>query len=547
MSHRFLGAVLLTFLAPLCLAADVTRLNQQIAEYYTAAVADAIDTETALEFVTRALEFNPDSGDALFLRAYLLRNNQDQTFQAVADLNAAIQADSFVSMSFGDAAVLLAEIQVRIGEWGAAVLLVESLDLSEPGIDADLRARADAVLVHAGMAQQDGELVSEVLERSRRDHPNDIRFLFFELLMEPVPSFRYRRELERFLALEHASEYGLRSLLRYAVTAPTMSERDWAIGEYLAHGGVNPAISLAAIGSSEFDAAELFTRFNGFSRRDVYQSLAGALPEETTSRLAAESTGFSGASVEDVNNDGFWESRVWVESGSVIRWEHDPGQDGRIDTAVSFLGDEPVSAEMLQDGSVLSVTYAEYPYVESVHESAGDGMREHVLEPYTVMVRVPERLAHGPFDLLSDITPGETKVDLRAVARAATRTVVRDSRGVVIESRDLSQGTLLRLYRDLNRDGEPDELVVFEDDLPSSALRDIDFDGYFEVAVAYENGIEVATLIDEDDNGQPETAEYAREGGVREWDLNQDGIIDVAEFGIWTEEIETEFPVLGRE
>ena len=76
------------------------------------------------------------------------------------------------------------------------------------------------------------------------------------------------------------------------------------------------------------------------------------------------------------------------------------------------------------------------------------------------------------------------------------------------------------------------------------ANGDIDFDGYFEVAIQYERGVETATLIDEDDNGVPETAEFSRNGGIREWDLNEDGAIDVAEFGIWTEQIEAQFPII---
>ena len=141
-----------------------------------------------------------------------------------------------------------------------------------------------------------------------------------------------------------------------------------------------------------------------------------------------------------------------------------------------------------------------------------------------------------------EVARGFTGVDLRAALRAAARVLVRDHSGLVREERFLERGMTVRTRHDTTGDGMFDHLVVYRTGLPASALRDIDADGYYEVAEAYENGRISAVIVDEDDNGVPDVIEYGTGDGIREWDLDQDGTIDVREFGIWTDSVRLQFP-----
>ena len=142
-------------------------------------------------------------------------------------------------------------------------------------------------------------------------------------------------------------------------------------------------------------------------------------------------------------------------------------------------------------------------------------------------------------------------LDLSAVRLAAESVQMYDADGRIVEDRMLEDGVVLRSSRDTNGDGAMDHLVVYESGLPVTALRDIDGDGYFEVAEAYVDGRISMIIVDEDDNGTPDVTEHARtgarDGADREWDLDQDGVIDVREFGIWTDSVRRQFPFLEND
>jgi len=527
---------------------DNRAVNEQIARYFTQAAQSDIDREAALQFIDDALEFNPRSSDALLLRAHLNRRDQQLTGAVIDDLETALEANEFSVLSRTQAVVTLAEVLTRVGRWREAVTVLDTDDLQRPDTVPELRARASELRIRAYRALGEPAMARQALARARRSFPMDPGFLYLELLEEPIPDFSYRRDLEMMGSQGRRDRTYLETLLRYAVTAPTPTERRWAAEKYLDLGGDNPSISRAFMDSDAERAAEVFLMLQGFSRRDVYRSMLEAVDGSPAQELRQGAMEYSGYSLTDRNEDGFWEERVFVTDGAVSEWELDRNQDGVDEISVTFNDHGAISATVQQGGSSVRITYGSYPYVQIVDVPGEPGISRYSLEPWVFQVRLPEKVASGNLTLESDIgvPEGFPGIDLEAVRLAATSVSDLNADGETVEVREYERGAIVRLARDHNVDGQMDELVVFRDELPAASLRDIDFDGYFEVATSYQDGRETVTVIDEDDNGVPETVERASDSGIREWDLDQDGRIDVVEFGIWTDRIETQFPLLDR-
>jgi len=254
----------------------------------------------------------------------------------------------------------------------------------------------------------------------------------------------------------------------------------------------------------------------------------------------------SGVTLVDRNADGFWEERVTVADGLVRRWETDRNQDGVTEVDLRIAGGEPASVTLLQSPEAITVRYGTYPFAASVSLPSTDGSVRYRVRPFTLTVSVLQTLpVGGPrIDSVLELSTDLGSVDLSGVARASVERELLDRAGNVVEVHGLVDGAVVTARRDTNADGRMDHLVVYKNGKPVNALRDIDGDGYFEVAESYVNGEISMVSVDEDDNGTPDVTEYAHNSGERTWDLNQDGVVDVREFGIWSRSVTVEFPFL---
>lgn len=528
-------------------AADTGRLNSAIADLYVEAALDSRgtgDAAHALNLAETALVYDPASSDALYLRAVFLRVDQERTQEVLADLSSALVLNTYRSVSPSRAAIEYARALHRTRRSQDALLVLGDLNRDTPGFDLEFLAdvhHLEAIAARAIGLHGQADLA---LEAGRRRFPDDPRFLFLELQREPEPSFRYRREIDRLLGEGVESPDMGEVLLRYALTAPVESERLWASRRYVDMGGDDPAVLLAAPGLQGSAAVrQQFLQLDGLARRDVLLDLLDLELPELTEELLASAAEFTGVSRTDRDGDGFWEERVTLSGGAVTLWEVDRDQDGVIELALSFSGGEPDALQVSQNGGVRA-RYERYPWVRAVTVTEAGGTLEYIAEPFSLQIPVVAAVPFGGPVLSSplEVARGFTGVDLRAALRAAARVLVRDHSGLVREERFLERGMTVRTRHDTTGDGMFDHLVVYRTGLPASALRDIDADGYYEVAEAYENGRISAVIVDEDDNGVPDVIEYGTGDGIREWDLDQDGTIDVREFGIWTDSVRLQFP-----
>ncbi|MCK4516465.1 MAG: hypothetical protein KAU31_14480, partial [Spirochaetaceae bacterium] len=324
--------------------ADTVELNRGLSLLYVDAIKDAsTNVEHALALVESALEFDPTSSDALFLRAYLQRGIQERTIPVISDFEQALAMDNFASIDRNHAVVAYAEVLLRTRRPDDALTMLGGADLTAP--DSDQRLVADALAVDARASVQlgNGLRANRAVADGRRQFPNDPRFFLLELETEPSPSFRYRRELDRLLRAGVDGRSMEAAVLRYALTAPISSERTWAFETYLGMGGQDAAIVLALAGSGEGDIVETFARLNGYCRRDVLLNVMEmVLGDVTLDALLGDARQFSGLSHSDSDGDGFWEERVTVVEGFIERWEIDADQNGINEVDVVLHEGEPV-------------------------------------------------------------------------------------------------------------------------------------------------------------------------------------------------------------
>ena len=529
-------------------AADTAELNRQLSLLYLDAVeSDSVNVDQALVLLESALEFDRTSSDAHFLRAYLQRDIQERTVSVISDFEQALGSDNFASIDRNNAVIAYAAVLLRTGRPEDALTALDGADLTGAEMDQRLVADALAVEARASAESENGIRMTRAVAAGRRQFPDDPRFFLLELEAEPLPSFRYRRELDRLIRAGVDGRQMQAAVLRYALTAGTPSERRWAFDTYLAMGGQDPAVVLAVAGTGELDIVDAFVRLGGFSQRNTFRRVLESIPPDGTRDTFLRGAGqFSGLSHSDSDGDGFWEERVTISSGSVERWEIDADQNGLNEVDLVLHEGEPVHLTVQQPAGMVIAVYEAYPFVTSVEIPFDGGSRRYNLLPFAIRVPILLELpVGGPrLESIMELPADFVGLDLSAVRLAAESVQVNGPDGRVTELRILDSGVTVRSSRDTNGDGAMDHLVVYRSGFPLTALRDIDGDGYFEIAEAYVDGQVSMMIVDEDDNGTPDVTEYSREGGEREWDLDQDGVIDVREFGIWTNSVRRQFPFL---
>jgi hypothetical protein len=94
---------------------------------------------------------------------------------------------------------------------------------------------------------------------------------------------------------------------------------------------------------------------------------------------------------------------------------------------------------------------------------------------------------------------------------------------------DLYNGKRLLLREDFDRNSTFEHVVIFNDNgIALRGLYDNDGDGSYEISEIYKNGVVERIEFDENKDGKPDYIQNA-DGTKKEWDLNNDGIIDIIE------------------
>ncbi|MFW6213410.1 MAG: hypothetical protein ACOC8L_10975, partial [Spirochaetota bacterium] len=243
-----------------------------------------------------------------------------------------------------------------------------------------------------------------------------------------------------------------------------------------------------------------------------------------------------------------WRERVVIEDGDVRAWHLDNDGDGLPELSLYFGGETPNRVVLPTPDGSTELEYDLYPFVERARVALHSGEEEYLLQPRVVEFRVLETVPAGGASLstLPELVYHDSPSP-STLRQSAVRVDLIDSNGLIVERRFHASGDGVYLARDRNGDGRWDSLETSRGGVPSSRAIDVDYDGYFEVLEGFRDGRRLVRAVDEDDDGVPELFEREIGVSIREWDINEDGRIDVREFEGWRSSLVRDFPLLDQE
>ncbi len=544
-----LGAVLITLDA---------QPSASIAHEYVAEAALALEAGNdglASQLLRAALEYDAFSSDALALLGGQLVQEQATTGEGVELLNRAVTLDRFRSVPRNVAIVALATTLHETDRSLESLAFLEGLRVDPEdsrGLAADYAYALASTFAELG----ERAAADRQVALARDLFPNDPRFLRLALDLEPFPSIEHARELNRLAdALRNGSDrYGgspdrgalQEAFLLYAERATTEAERERAVREYIELGGERPRALALLVRFDLAMAVALFDQWEAWRSLELLRDpmFGELLAVDQVAATLAEASG----EVAERGVDGRWRERLVVQSGRLVSWDVDEDGDGVSETSVRFSGESPTSLVVANDEGFMELEYGLYPFVESASVALHSGTETFVLRPRAVELHAVTSLPVRGAALSS--LPTLTAVARPSVAtlrQAAVRVDITDSSGTLVERRYHAAGDRVHLARDRNGDGQWDMVEVSSGGVPEQRAVDLDYDGYYEVLEGFRGGQRLVRAVDEDEDGVPEL--FQREIGVsvREWDINEDGRIDVREFEGWRASVVRDFPLLDQE
>ncbi len=526
----------------------------------------------AEELLAEALSLDGQNADARYLAALVDLALRDDVRAALAELDAALASGRFFSYERADAELLRARLFNRLRQPERALASLAFLDAPAPAALSLRESRAAGALYERACALRTlgrrDEMLS-VLERSARLFPDDARFarLFFETL-GPSPFSTAERRLAAVFMDRFVDRKGGGGLLAAdpelrILALPAMlgeSDRRDALLAYRATGFRSPLATLAALEYGLIPAAAAINEFFGAAAR-IDERLMRQLPTllgsaEDFDAFAACLRLFSGTLVGDRDADGYPERVAVYERGRLTAFRLDDDQDGRFELELSCEDGLPAGGRLSREGQILELRYGLYPYLERLAFMRGDTAPEALVLGATGNVAVTSsrtefRFAPGalpcalvhfePFpsrsvDALYLAVPAPISAPTEALALSHAYVFTRQREDIEEEFR-LEGG--LAVAGERRKDGRLYSVIAFERGVAVLERIDEDGDGRYETERGLDPaaGPEAATLDallwarrDADGDGIFEYRESFRPPFRKEWDLNADGVPDVASY-----------------
>lgn len=531
-----------------------SQTDRDIALLYVEAAEEALsggEAERADQLMQIAREFAPQSSDVLYLSASVDSLERETTVLAIERARSAMEHASWGRYSPIHGAVLLSSVLNRAGRSSESIAVLESTALTPDAPDeivGDFYYQSLRALNALGRLSDADSLIAVARDR----FPNDPRYFQFVVERERTVTREHRLELERLIGAPDASRWGEslnRLLFEYTMRAPTETEREWATGRLSQRGWNDARLARAMLPDAPDRALGWFLAHDGVTDLAVYFELLESLDADGASAIRQAASEFTGWSERDTDEDGFWNERVGVENGAMVRWQRDLDQDGIVELDVTFGVAAPSEVVVRDEETTVRLRFSQYPYLAEGEIATQLGSEVFVLRPRAVRFDVMQPLSsEGPrFDGASRVSGSVRRVRRRELIAASIRIDHIRADGSIAERIFNEAGTRSRILRDESGNGVWDHFMLTDGGLVVSGVRDIDDDGYHEVAEAYRNGRLVAIAIDSDDDGVPEVFEQYDRLGAREWDVNEDGRIDVREFSFWTDSVLREFPLSDQD
>jgi len=516
---------------------QVRETDRAAAEQYLAQArgqAAAGSWAQAAALLDFSLEFFPEFSESCLLYGRIRLRDQAGTRAGLDWLTRALAAGTWTVTDPREASTELAGVLVRTRRYAEARPVLATLDdrsAAAPGLGA--RDNPDAALLWgrtlSGLGDARG--AARHLELALARYPRDAR-LYLELA-------RVRQALRQTGGALEALSRGRRALptasqltLEAARLERERARRLELLEEYVRQGGADPSAAALALTLGPRDPRAWLERFLAWGGNAALRPLDDLLafyrgrPGNAAKPLLQAVREYTGLRLLDADEDGFYEERYQLRSGSLAAWTMDQDQDGVAEAEVLFESGSPRS---LAAGS-LEYRYSEYPFLDQVTARDERGRRVYDLQPYRERLAVfagSVPFGTRPLRLAMSRWPKEEEVARLAYAMRETP----GGPGAAERKYTLLSGQVARLEEAPDKNGRYGRVVEYSQGLPVEGRRDLDRDGVFEVRESYTAGKLSGLAVDRDGDGRPEYREqYSPEGNRFFWDYDDDGTADSREW-----------------
>jgi hypothetical protein len=491
----------------------------------------------AEEALERAADYADVSSDLSYLLA-LTRIRLDRPRRAVLEtLHKALAFNQWNRYSGAKARLLLAETLVAIQSYEEALA---SLELAEAG-EQEISLRA---LAYRGLrdSRRFIQTIREALDRYPRS-TRPVRILF-TYAADRIPAAEERelislclRRLPFLLDTDPELAFLAIPFIRDTEEARRL------VAAYRADGGTNPAALPAALNLGVIDenlaTEELFQ--NPVLDKNLIETVWGLLRSDGGRRSFADSLSrFSGTITEDIDRDGWSESRTSYRDGTISGYSYDADQDLLPELEVFFSFGIPTQAELTASDADSSVrVYVKWEQYPAILQAELEGVR-YIPRPGEFLFK-PLELR----DLLGSALLYPERVFSKRISR---RTLVSLALTIERPGREIPE-SLERI--EMNRGVPQRSRVYLQDRLiadteyllgqPLLQRIDMDLDGRLETIRRFNQGESLqgdATNLassesDWDGDGIYEYGErYLEDTVIRSWDMDGDGIREYTETGV---------------
>lgn len=514
--------------------AFLTKVRSSLAAGSQSGAGDLLDA---------ALQLAPDYSEALYLRAQMELADRSATVKAIGDLRKALSDRSWTVTDPSVAEQTLAEVLLRTGRLSEAQAILLKLAAHDP---SDPRT----YLLLAGLYQRQGNIpeLRRTLSDAVLKFPlvDDFALLSSRQLEREGRTTAARRVIATQLQA-HPESPPL--LLRSAELATSAVARVAAVERYVGQGGKDPLAAVVALEASARDREKYLSQFvdnGGLTRQDLVERVAGVVrgSKSLSSAFQTALSGFSGNRDLDPQKDGFYQERWTFKDGALTFWERDTHKDGLPDLAAEFLNGAPVSLTIREGaGTLFTLSYSTYPYVESVMVPAPGGIaRVFWIVPYTqkfpFLAGESASVAAG-LAFRAASTPGSLTLD--QIQQSSYKVEEYGPDGSVARRIDLLRGKRVFMEEDTLGKGTFDHRVWYQDGQPVRGSRDLDGSGRFAVSETWRDGRLAAIAVDTKGDGKVDYRESYVPGLIKSWDYNEDGIDDSREYTSGPDTVVREF------
>ena len=511
---------------------DRAAAEQYLAQARGRAAAGSWAQATAL--LDCSLEFFPEFSESCLLYGRIRLRDQAGTRAGLDWLTRALAAGTWTVTDPREASTELAGVLVRTRRYAEArpvLAALEARPVAAPGSNPGLGARdnPDAALLWgrtlSGLGDAPG--AARHLELALARYPRDAR-LYLELARVRQALRQTGRALEALSRGRRALPGAPQLTLEAARLERERAGRLELLEEYVRQGGTDPSAAALALTLGPRDPRPWLERFLAWGGNAALRPLDDLLAYYRTlpPPLLQAVREYTGLRLLDADEDGFYEERYQLRSGSLAAWTKDRDQDGVAEAEVLFESGSPRS---LAAGS-LEYRYSEYPFLDQVTARDERGRRVYDLQPYRERLAVftgSVPFGMRPLRLAMSRWPGEEEIARLAYAMRETP----GGPGAAERRYTLLSGQIARLEEAPDESGRYGRVVEYSQGLPVEGRRDLDRDGVFEVRESYTAGELSGLAVDRDGDGRPEYREqFSPEGNRYFWDYDGDGTADSREW-----------------